>query len=91
MECAEQKLKVRINSIHPGIIDTPMMDGAIASIAKATGKDPEAEKARMAKRHPMGRVGKDTDVANAVLFLASDASSFMTGSEVVVDGGMTAN
>jgi NAD(P)-dependent dehydrogenase (short-subunit alcohol dehydrogenase family) len=91
MECAEQKLKVRINSVHPGIIDTPMMDGAIATIAKTSGKDPEAERARMAKRHPMGRIGKDTDVANAVLFLASDASSFMTGSELVVDGGMTAN
>ncbi|HOY78551.1 MAG TPA: glucose 1-dehydrogenase [Hyphomonadaceae bacterium] len=91
IECAEQKLKIRVNSVHPGIIDTPMMDGAIAVISKAAGTDAETEKARMAKRHPLGRVGKDTDIANAVLFLASDASSFMTGSEVVVDGGMTAN
>lgn len=91
IECAEQKLKIRVNSVHPGIIDTPMMDGAVKFIASAAGTDPAAEKARMAKRHPLGRVGRDTDIANAVLFLASDASAFMTGSEVVVDGGMTAN
>jgi NAD(P)-dependent dehydrogenase (short-subunit alcohol dehydrogenase family) len=64
--------------------------GRSISISKAAGTDVAAEKARMAKRHPLGRVGRDTDVANAVLFLASDAAAFMTGSEVVVDGGMTA-
>lgn len=90
IECADLKLKVRVNSVHPGIIDTPMMAGAVDFIAKAAGTDVEAEKARMARRHPVGRVGKDTDIANAVLFLASDASAFMTGAEVVVDGGMTA-
>ncbi len=91
MECADLKLKIRVNSIHPGIIETPMMESAINTISKAAGTGVEAERARMAKRHPLGRVGRDTDIANAVLFLASDASAFMTGSEVVVDGGMTAN
>jgi len=90
IECAEMKLKIRVNSVHPGIIDTPMMDGAIATISKARGADEASERARMARRHPLGRIGRDTDVANAVLFLASDAAAFMTGSEVVVDGGMTA-
>ena len=91
LECAEQGLKIRVNSVHPGIIDTPMMDGAIDGISKATGKTIEAERERMARRHPLGRLGRDTDIANAVAFLASDAAGFMTGSEVVVDGGMTAN
>lgn len=91
LECAEQKLKIRVNSIHPGMIDTDMMRGAATLMAKVAGTDLDTERARMAKRHPLGRVGKDTDVADAVLFLASDASAFMTGSEVVVDGGMTAN
>lgn len=91
LECAEQKLKIRVNSIHPGIIDTQMMHGAINTISKAAGTDVETERARMAKRHPLGRVGRDTDIANAVLFLAGDTSAFMTGSEIVVDGGMTAN
>jgi NAD(P)-dependent dehydrogenase (short-subunit alcohol dehydrogenase family) len=67
------------------------MDNAIDGISKATGKTVEAERERMARRHPLGRLGRATDIANAVKFLASDASAFMTGSEVVVDGGMTAN
>ena len=91
LECAEQKLKIRVNSVHPGMIDTDMMRGAASLLAKVAGTDEETERARMAKRHPLGRVGRDTDVANAVLFLAGDNSAFMTGSEVVVDGGMTAN
>ncbi len=91
MECADLKLKIRVNSIHPGIIDTPMMDGAIGTISKVSGTSVEAERARMARRHPLGRIGRDTDIANAVLFLAGDMSAFMTGSEIVVDGGMTAN
>jgi NAD(P)-dependent dehydrogenase (short-subunit alcohol dehydrogenase family) len=44
----------------------------------------------MVRLHPVGRFGRDTDVANAVLFLVSDAAAFMTGSELIVDGGLTA-
>ncbi|HVY89481.1 MAG TPA: glucose 1-dehydrogenase [Hyphomonadaceae bacterium] len=91
MECAQAGLKIRVNSVHPGVIDTPMMAKAASDIMARTGENEDAAKARMAQRHPLGRLGRDTDVANAIRFLASDAAGFMTGSELVVDGGMTAN
>lgn len=90
LECAQAGLKIRVNSVHPGIIDTPMMAEAASVIEKVTGEGANATRTRFAERHPLGRMGRDTDVANAVLFLASDASAFVTGAELVVDGGMTA-
>jgi NAD(P)-dependent dehydrogenase (short-subunit alcohol dehydrogenase family) len=83
-------LKVRVNSVHPGIIDTPMMAEAASAIGKATGQGANAIRTNFADRHPLKRMGRDIDVANAVAFLASDAAAFITGSELVVDGGMTA-
>jgi NAD(P)-dependent dehydrogenase (short-subunit alcohol dehydrogenase family) len=91
MECAQSGLKIRINSVHPGVIDTPMMATAADDIADRTGESAERAKERMAQRHPLGRLGRDIDIANAILFLASDRAAFMTGAELVVDGGMTAN
>lgn len=90
LECAQGGLKVRVNSVHPGIIDTPMMEKAMTDMA-ARGGGANDIRERFASRHPLGRLGRDTDIANAVKFLASDAAAFMTGSEVVVDGGLTAN
>jgi len=83
-------LKVRVNSVHPGIIDTRMMGEAAAGIEKVTGQGANSIRDSFAERHPLKRMGRDTDVANAVAFLASDAAAFVTGSELVVDGGMTA-
>ena len=88
MECAQAGLKVRVNSVHPGIIDTPMMSEAAEKLAGATGAN--AVRERFAERHPMKKLGRDADIANAIKFLASDAAAFMTGAELVVDGGMTA-
>ncbi|UPT62159.1 MAG: glucose 1-dehydrogenase [Hyphomonadaceae bacterium JAD_PAG50586_4] len=82
--------KVRVNSVHPGIIDTPMMAEAAKVIEATTGQGANTTRDHFATRHPLGRMGRDTDVANAVAFLASDAAAFITGSELVVDGGMTA-
>jgi NAD(P)-dependent dehydrogenase (short-subunit alcohol dehydrogenase family) len=90
LECAQAGMKIRINSVHPGIIDTPMMVEAAQTISASSGEDVASARARLASRHPLGRLGRDSDVANAIRFLASDAAAFMTGSELVVDGGMTA-
>ena len=72
---------IRANSVHPGPIVTPMTDSG--------RRDPERY-AVMMSRIPLGRYGEVDDVAYGVLFLASDESSFMTGSELVIDGGWTA-
>jgi NAD(P)-dependent dehydrogenase (short-subunit alcohol dehydrogenase family) len=88
LECARAGQKVRVNSVHPGIIDTPMMTNAAEQMAGASGVNDVME--RFKSFHPMGRLGRDIDIANAVVFLASDKAAFMTGAELVVDGGMTA-
>ena len=72
---------IRANSVHPGPIDTPMTEPRKA--------DPQQYQL-MLSRIPLGRYGESDDVAYGVLFLASDESSFMTGSELVIDGGWTA-
>ncbi len=89
IECATLDLNIRVNSVHPGIIDTDMMASAIET-AKRGDETEEATRSRMAKSHPLGRVGRASEIANAVRFLASDEAAFMTGAEMVVDGGMTA-
>ena len=73
---------IRCNSVHPGVIESPMT----AQIMLHT----EESRAQAAARHPLGRIGQPEDIAYGVLFLASDESSFMTGSELVIDGGLTA-
>lgn len=70
------------NSIHPGVIETPMTAPNLLS-------DEQARQITIS-RHPIGRLGQPEDVAYGALFLASDESSFMTGSELVIDGGLTA-
>ncbi len=75
------KDNIRCNSIHPGVIDTPM--------ARSGLDNPEWE-AQMLSIVPMGRVGMPDEIAYGVLYLASDESAFVTGSELVIDGGLTA-
>jgi len=79
------KYGIRVNSVHPGFIETPMVSG----YAESTGNK-QAVYDQLAKLHPLGRLGKPEEVASVIVFLLSDESSFMTGSEVVVDGGYTA-
>ena len=75
---------IRINAICPGTVDTPSLRGRLA----ATGDEEEARKAFTA-RQPMGRLGKAEEIAALALYLASDESSYMTGREVVIDGGLS--
>ncbi len=72
---------IRANSVHPGVIITAMTESMLAD---------EGGRETNLARHPIGRLGVPEDVAYGVLFLASDESSFMTGSELVIDGGLTA-
>jgi len=75
------KENIRINSVHPGYADTPLTEQRF--------NDPAVRQA-LIDHTPMGRLGTADDIANGVLFLASDESSWVTGSELVIDGGMTA-
>jgi 3alpha(or 20beta)-hydroxysteroid dehydrogenase len=75
---------VRVNSVHPGLIDTPMMSEAFASL------DSDSIRKALEATIPNGRFASAEDVARMVLYLASDDSTYSTGSEFVVDGGMTA-
>jgi NAD(P)-dependent dehydrogenase (short-subunit alcohol dehydrogenase family) len=78
-------LGIRVNSVHPGFFDTPMVSGALRQM----GNQNEML-TLIISRHALGRLGVPREIGEAVVFLASDESSFMTGSELIVDGGYTA-
>ncbi len=77
---------IRVNSIHPGFIWTPLVE----NVAKNSKEGADAFRENLVSLHPLGRLGKPEDIAYGALYLASDESSFVTGSELVIDGGYTA-
>jgi NAD(P)-dependent dehydrogenase (short-subunit alcohol dehydrogenase family) len=84
LHCAKQGLDIRSNSIHPTFIDTPILD----PLRQMLGKD--VAHGKLARQIPLGHIGEPDDIANAVLYLASDESKFMTGAELKLDGGISA-
>ncbi len=83
LHCARQGNGVRCNSVHPAFVDTPILDNLLRG-------DRDEGVAKLARQIPLGIVGAPDDVGHAVIYLASDESRFMTGSEVVLDGGVSA-
>lgn len=80
---------IRVNCVCPGVVRTPLLDPFLQQ-AEQMGATREAVWERMARGHPIGRVGEPEEVAQAVLFLASDEASFITGVALPVDGGLQA-
>lgn len=83
LDCAAQSERIRANAVHPGAIRTPMFERYLAAIP---GTDAEVE-AMFAANHPLGRVGEAIEVADAIVYFASDEASFTTGADLTVDGG----
>ncbi len=90
--CAKElaAARIRVNSVHPGVIDTQMGRKLLGDFAAAQSLGDNEVLAQVAAMHPLGHLGEPQNVADAVVFLASDRAAFTTGSELVVDGGLTA-
>jgi len=84
LHCARARNGIRSNSVHPVFIDTPILDGL------AGDGDKQAIRKKLGRQIPIGRIGEPDDVAYAVLYLASDESKFVTGTEIRIDGGISA-
>ena len=92
VEFASLKYGIRVNSIHPGLIPTTMGESVINGFVEAgLGNSPERVQAAFERSTPLGMIGQPKDIASAALYLASDQSSWVTGAEIVVDGGATAS
>ena len=84
MYCAKKGYDIRCNSIHPAFVNTPILD----PLKQAFGEEKAVQK--LARQIPINKIGEPEDVAYAILYLASDESKFMTGTEIVLDGGLSA-
>ncbi|MFO6448460.1 SDR family oxidoreductase [Erythrobacter sp. NE805] len=86
LHCAKKGMQIRCNSVHPTFVDTPILDGT----ARAHALDKDVLMEKLARQIPLKFVGEPNDIANAVVYLASDESRFMTGAELKLDGGISA-
>ena len=85
LHCARKGYNIRCNSVHPTFIDTPMVRAMFED-----ADDPDRVRQKLSRQVPLGHIGEPNDIAWAIVYLASDESKFMTGAELVVDGGITA-
>lgn len=85
--CADKNYPIRVNSVHPGYVATPLVSGALSRLSSS---DAEAFTQRVVASIPMGRMAEAAEIAKGIVFLASDDASYMTGSELIMDGGYTA-
>ena len=85
LHCARAGYGIRCNSVHPSFVNTAMVDGMMNSTP-----DPKRTRERLARQVPLGRIAETDDIAPLIVYLASDESRFVTGAEMVVDGGVTA-
>ena len=86
LHCAKNNMQIRCNSVHPTFVDTPILDGT----AEHHNIEKEVLLDKLARQIPLRFVGEPNDIANAVVYLASDESRFMTGAEIKLDGGISA-
>ncbi|MBA5778963.1 glucose 1-dehydrogenase [Stappia sp. F7233] len=85
LHCAKKKNGVRCNSVHPTFVETPMVEELVAR-----SSDPQRTRATLEGQVPLGRIARPAEVAAMVCYLLSDEAAFVTGSEFVIDGGVTA-
>lgn len=86
LHATRNKWDIRCNSLHPCFVDTPILDG----FGEVSQVPMDVVKSKLARQIPVGRIGEPEEVADAVLYMASDESRFMTGSELKLDGGISA-
>ena len=85
LHCARKGYAIRCNSVHPAFIATPMVEALMAK-----SRDPATARARLEAQIPLRRLGGAGEVADMIVYLASDEAAFVTGAEFVIDGGLTA-
>lgn len=83
------KDNIRVNSVHPGFIWTPMVENFLKEQSKKTGASIEELRKGLDSMHPIGHIGEPDDIAYGVLYLVSDEAKFVTGTELIIDGGYT--
>lgn len=90
MEFAHKRIPIRVNSVHPGFVKTPLLAQGMDHAAEAGAGDVGSLLSSLDQLTPLGRIADPSEIASAIAFLASDDASFMLGAELVVDGGWTA-